>query len=191
MSQLENCIFLLMGLPGVGKQAVGKELASLPNFRLFDHHGYYDVFLKLFGDDGSVMNTLNESAWAKITKLENLLLSTIAEDCPRENSYVITQMMFDNDPYHQAYYEIILETVKARNAILVPVRLVCDAEVLAERVQSESRKAHFKTMDPVLSLKRSTEEQVFISHHPNEITIDNTQKTPREVVELILSNCFR
>lgn len=175
-----------MGLPGAGKQTFGKLIAQKSNARLFDHHGYYDVFLKLFGDDGSVMETLSPEAWEKITQLENLLLSTIAENCPAENSYVITQMMFDKDPYHQAYYDQVLKTTEQRGATLIPVRLVCAVEVLAERVQSEGRKAYFKTRDPQMSRQRSANEQVFITNHPNELTIDNTDKSPEEVVGSIM-----
>ena len=182
----QNCLILLMGLPGVGKQTVGKALARQTNFRLVDHHGYYDVFLKLFGDDGSVMETLDEQAWDQLTAMENLILATIAEVCPKKNNYVITQMMFDQDPYHQAFYEEVLTVANKRQAVFIPIRLVCEKDELARRVQSESRKQYFKTTDPKVSYQRSREKQVFYSKNPNEMTIDNTHKTPDEVVNLII-----
>lgn len=109
-----NCLVLLIGFPGVGKQTVGRTLACHPNFRLVDHHGYYDFFLKLFGDDGSVMKELNTAAWDKLTAIEDVVFSTIAEVCPASNSYVMTQMMLDQDSNHQKLYEAVLAVAEKR-----------------------------------------------------------------------------
>jgi len=187
--QFTNCLVLLMGLPGVGKLTVGRMLAKKSNFKLVTE--WTEPVLKLFGDDYRVMDDLDTAAWKKLTAADDLILSTLAEVCPRDNSYVITQMMFAQDPYHQDFYDKILAVVTKRQANFVPVRLLCDESELITRVQTEGRKQYFKTRDVELARSRSHEQEVFVSHHPNELTVDNSHKTPDEVVEIIIGHMLK
>lgn len=96
--------------------------------------------------------------------------------------------MFDQDPYHRIFYDKVLSVVKKRKAHFFPIRLLCDEEELAKRVQSKDRKKYFKTRDVDLSKSRSRDLSVFYSHHPNEITINSTDKTPDEVSDIIIDH---
>ena len=134
------------------------------------------------------MCDLNAESWKKLNAADDLILSTIADVCPKENSYVITQMMFDQDPYHQIFYDKVLSVVEKRKAHFFPIRLLCDEDELTKRVQSEDRKKYLKTRDVELSRSRSREKAVFYSHHSNEITINSTHKTPDEVADIIIGH---
>lgn len=182
--QFDNCLVLLMGSPGVGKLVVGKAFAKKTNSRLVTE--WFEPILKLFGDNAQVWYDLDANAWKKMNDADDLILSTIADVCPSSNSYVITQTMFDHDPYHKIFYDKVLSVVEKRKANFFPVRLLCDAEELTKRVQSEERRKYFKTMDAELSRKRSHAKEVFHSHHPNEITINTTNKKPDEVADVVI-----
>jgi len=184
--QFENCLVLLMSFPGAGKKTTGEVLAKKTNFKLA--HEWISPILKLFGDDGQVMWDLEAEAWKKLNAADDLILSTIADVCPKENSYVIPQMMFDQDPYHQIFYDKVLSVVEKRKAHFFPVRLLCDEAELRKRVQSKDRGKYFKTRDVELSNSRSREKAVFYSNHPNEITINNTHKMPDEVTDIIIDH---
>jgi len=186
--QFENCLVLLMSFPGAGKRTIGEALAKKTHFKLAHVHDWIDPLLKLLGDDYQVMWDLDAEAWEKLNAADDLILSTIADVCPKESSYVITQMMFDQDPYHQIFYDKVLSVVEKRKAHFFPVRLLCDEDALIKRVQSEDRKKYFKTRDVELSKSRSREKAVFYSHHPNEITIDSTHKMPDEVADIIIDH---
>lgn len=184
----ENCLVLLMSFPGAGKKTVGEALAKKTHFILTHHHEWVDLILKLLGDDYQVMWDLDAKGWEKLNAADDLILSTMADVCPKEKSYIITQMMFDQDPYHQIFYDKVLSVVEKRKAHFFPVRLLCDEEELIKRVQSEDRKNFFKTRDAELSRSRSREKEVFYSRHPNEMTIDNTHKLPDEVADMIIDH---
>jgi len=184
--QFENCLVLLMSFPGAGKRTVGEILAKKTNFKLVSE--WIDPILKLFGDDAQIMWSLDTKAWGKLNAADDLILSTISDVCPKENSYVISQMMFDQDPYHQIFYDKVLSVVEKRKAHFFPIRLLCDEEELVKRVQSEDRKKYFKTRDAELSKNRSHEKEVFYSHHPNEIIINSTDKIPDEVADIIIDH---
>jgi len=131
---------------------------------------------------------LDAKDWEKLNAADDLILSSIADIAPKQNSYVIPQMMFDQNPYHQTFYNKVLAVVKKRKANFFTVRLVCEEQELGKRVQSEERKKYLKTMDVELSIRRSREKTVFYSHHPNEITIDNTSKSPSEAADIIIEH---
>lgn len=78
------------------------------------------------------------------------------------------------------------ELAADRGARFVPVRLLCDVEELCRRVADPSRMKLLKSISPELARKKSAEELVLNSTHPNTLTIDVTKKTPREGVEAIL-----
>src|SRR3990167_1953789 len=187
---LENCFILLMGFPGVGKRTIGEALARKTNARFTGNHDLYDPILKLFGNDYQAMWNLTPEMWEKLNAVQDLYLSTIADVCARDDSFIFTEMMFDQDPYHQIFYKKVLGVVKKRGAHFFPVRLICDEDELAKRVVSDDRKqfSNFKTRDTELSRKRSREEQAFYSHHENEITIDNTNLSADNVSDKIIEH---
>jgi hypothetical protein len=144
--------------------------------------------LRLLGNDYQVWWDLDAKAWEKLNAADDLILSSIADIAPKQNSYVIPQMMFDQNPYHQAFYNKVLAAVEKRKANFFPVRLICEEQELVKRVQSEERKKYLKTMDVELSIRRSREKTVFYSRNPNEITINNTNKSPSEAADIIINH---
>lgn len=184
--QFDNCLVLLMGFPGSDKKTVGEALVAKTNFKLVQE--WFDPILRLLGDDYQVWWGLDIKAWEKLNAADDLILSSIADIAPKQNSYVIPQMMFDQNPYHQAFYNKVLAVVEKRKANFFPVRLVCEEQELVKRVQSEERKRYLKTMDAKLSIRRTREKTVFYSHLPNEITIDNTSKSPSEAADIIIDH---
>lgn len=126
----ENCIVLLMSFPGAGKRTIGEFLASTTNFKFVSE--WHAPILKLFGEDDRVLCNLDKNAWEKLNAADDLILSTISDVCPKENSYIIPQMMFDQVPYHQIFYDKLLSVVKKRKAHFFPVRLLCDTEELTK-----------------------------------------------------------
>lgn len=181
-----NVIILITGLPGCGKLIVAEALAKKTHMRFSDHHALIDPILRLFGDDYRVFWNLTRPMWQKLNDVTDTYLTTIADICHKNDSFIVTEMLFDQDPYHDAFFKKVLDVVSKRKATFIPVRLLCDEDELAKRVQSESRKHYFKTRDPVLSRKRSRKVQVYYSQHPNEITINNTDKSPDEVADVII-----
>lgn len=73
-----------------------------------------------------------------------------------------------------------------RKALFLPIRLVCDEEELAKRVQQEDRRKYLKTQNVELIRNRARKHEVFYTHHKNELTIHNTNKSPIEVANAII-----
>lgn len=185
-SIFKNTIILLMGFPGVGKRTVAEIIAQKTNARFSDHHDLYDPIVKLFGDDEQIWWNLTPPMWDKVNGVMDVYLSAIADVCVKDDSFILTEMLFDKDPYHQIFYDKVLSVVKKRQANFIPVRLICDEEELVKRVVLEDRQRYFKTTDADLSRKRSKEQQVFYSKNQNEITIDTTNLSAEQTAEKII-----
>lgn len=187
-NEFKNTLVLLMGFPGVGKRTIGDVLARKMPARFSDHHCVVDPIMKLFGDDYEAQWTYTAEMWEKINEALEVYLSTISDVCAIDDNFIITEMMFDKDPYHQIYYKKVLNVAKKRNAHFFPIRLICLEDELIKRVTSEDRKKYLKTRDAELSQKRSRELEVFYTHHKNEITIDNTDLSPDDVADKIIEH---
>lgn len=176
---LTNNIILLMGIAGTGKMTIGEAIVKKnPHFKLATHDAWVEPVLKLLGDNEQVWWSLDEKGWAAVNQVLDVMLHTIAQVCPKESNFVITSEMLADNSYHQNYFDRIQQAATKRDAILTPVRLVCELDQLLDRVQDNSRLAYFKTRDVELIKKRFAEEQVFFSKMPNEFTLDVTHLTP-------------
>ncbi|GEM_PF-1908021 len=184
---LTNNIILLTGIAGSGKMTIGKAIVKQhPEFKLITTDPWVEPILKLLGDNEQVWWSLDEKGWKAINQSLDVMLYTVSEVCPKETNFVITSEMLAGNPYHQNYFDRIVMAAKKRGAKLIPVRLICDLEELLKRVQSSDRSAYFKTQDVKLIQKRFSEEKVFFSKMPNELTLDITELTPDNVARKIM-----
>lgn len=187
MPTLTNNIILLMGIAGTGKMTIGETIVKQnPHFKLVTPDSSLSPVLNLLGDNEQVWWSLNEKGWAAVNQALDVTLYTIAEVCPKESNFVITSEMLADNPYHQNYFERVQHTAMKRGARLTPVRLICELDELLKRVQNNNRLTYFKTRDVELIKKRFSEEQVFFSRLPNELTLDVTHLTPDTSASKIL-----
>lgn len=184
---LENHIILLMGIAGTGKMTIARSIANQnPSFKLVIHDIWTKQILELVGENAQAWWQLDEKGWMAINKMRDVMFYTMAEVCPKETNFVLATEMLAKDPYHQNYFEKVQNTAAIRGSIVTPVRLICDLDELLKRVQSNERAVYFKTRDVELIKKRFTEEEVFFSKLPNELTLDVTHLTSDEAAEKIL-----
>lgn len=185
---LKNTIILLMGIAGTGKATIGAAMTQKnQNFRFVPHHSWIDPILNLFGDDESkVFWGLDEKGWAALNQARDVVFNTIADACPQESSFIITYELLANNPYHQDFFDALIQVVQKRKALFVPVRLICDLDALLKRVTNEQRLTYYKTRDTALIKKRHAESKVFFSHLPTEYTLDVTRLTPEQAASSII-----
>lgn len=180
----ENCIVLLMGFSGVGKLTTAKELAKHPNFKLADNHTWINPVFGLINQDG--LTPVPKAAWEKVGKICDVVFETMHELSPKNFSFVLTQEMIEGDEYPKIFYQRVCKLVEHRKSIFLPVRLECNEEEIVKRVKNAERRKHCKTIDSDRSAQLTRHSEVFHTNHPNEITINNTDKSPVQVVNTII-----
>ncbi len=182
--QYTNCIVLIMGFAGSGKLTTAKELIKFPNFKLVDNHTWNNPIFNLINQDG--FTPLPNAVWQKAGKICDVIFETMKELSPPDFSFVITQEMIEGDEHPKQFYQRVRQLARDRRALLIPVRLECEEIELIIRVGEIKRRDHYKTIDTERALHLVRHCSVFHTHHPNELTINNTTKTAAEVAGMII-----
>ncbi len=185
-SNYENCIVLLMGFAGVGKLTTAKELVKHPNFKLADNHTWINPVFSLIQQDG--LTPIPKAAWKKVGKIFDIVFETMQELSPSNFSFVLTGELIEGDEYPKIFYQRICQLAESRKSVFLPVRLECNEEAIVKRVKNIERRKHCKTIDADRSARLTRDSEVFHTNHRNEITIDNTDKSPEQVINIILKH---
>jgi len=136
-------VVFLYGPPGVGKLSVGSELAALTGFKLFHNHLTVDLVTAVF--------PRHSASWFRL--LRRIRREVFAEAAREEADLVCTGVAKDTVEHIEAV-RTMLEPVWARGGTVLFVQLVCAREELLTRVQSESRRARGKLVDPQALLEQ-------------------------------------
>ena len=182
--KLENTMIVLIGFAGTGKYTIGRQLCDLTGAKLIDNHLINNPVFKVINPDG--IRPLPDAIWDKVKAVRAIVYDAIRELSPPELSFVFTFELFESSPGDQKAFIDLQELAASRGGLFVPVRLICEVEELCRRVVDPSRVKMIKLINPEAARRRSAEETVLDSTHPNVLTIDVTAKTPTEAAAIIL-----
>src|SRR5687768_9500238 len=177
-------MIVLIGFAGTGKYTVGRELGELTGAKLIDNHLINNPIFKVVDPDG--IKPLPAAIWDKVKAVREIVYEAIRELSPAELSFVFTIELFERSPGDHKAFSDLEELAAARGSLFVPVRLLCDVEELCRRVVDPSRVQMVKSISAEGARRKSAEETVLDSAHPNVLTIDVTAKTPSESAVIIL-----
>ena len=169
-------LLLIYGPPASGKLTIANEIAKQTNFVVLHNHKTLDLYKE-------VMEFGTKEFWKKVTDLR----FDLAEEAAKNNRNIIMTLCYE--PGDEHYVLKLKNIVKKYNSQLFFVRLVCDKEELKKRVVGESRKSHgkIKTVEEIEgSLKRHDYYQTI--DEDNSVIIDNTNKQPEEVADIIIKS---
>jgi len=77
-------------------------------------------------------------------------------------------------------FQQIAAAAQQRQALLVPIRLLCGEDELARRISTPERRAHLKSIDVEASRERSRQACVLDPQHQNTLVLDVTFASPQE-----------
>jgi shikimate kinase len=166
---------LVYGPPGVGKLTVGKELAALTGFKLFDSHASIDVVRRVF-DFGE------GPFWSLVRRFR----SDIFEAAARHGVDLITTGAYAY-PEDTELVEGMFSLVEKHEGQVMLVHLTCRLEVLDERVQSETRS---NKMHSIESSREGLKKYDFFTPIPNRqsLHVDNSDLSPQTVAQVIIAH---
>ena len=184
--KLENTIVYLIGLAGSGKLTVAQEIARRTGARVVDNHTINNPIFGLLELDG--VTPLPAGVWGRVGEVRRAVLATIAELSPPHLSFVFTNDLVDGEEASVEGYRQVREVAERRRALFVPVRLLCDPEVLAQRIVSPGRRERMKAIDPDRIRERARSETVLRVDHPDALTLDTSDLPAAGAAERILAH---
>jgi hypothetical protein len=183
---MRNTIIYLIGFPGTGKYTVAKEIVRQGNFRLVDNHLINNLLFTIIKADG--VTKLPERIWKSVSEIRDIVLDTMIHISPPEYSFVLTNSLLEGKAEDQIWFDKIERVAQARQALYVPVRLLCSVEAHEKRIGTPERAARFKEINPASPSRYAKDEEVLKISHPNTLTLDVSDLSSGEAAEKILNH---
>jgi shikimate kinase len=161
---------LLYGPPAAGKLTVARMLAERYNMTLLDNHMTFDVALRVFDFGTQEFNELVES-------LRTVLLEATAA-AGRDS---VSTFVFGHE-VDRPYVARVEATATRCGIDLCRVQLCPPPEVLQLRVTSESRLSTNKIRDPETLVDLLAKYDLYAPIDTADLKIDNSERSPEEVV---------
>ena len=184
-------LFLLMGFPGTGKLTVAQALARRietagETARVVDNHWINNPIFGLVAQDG--LTPLPTAVWDRVGEIAEAVTRTVEELTPRSWHIIFTAYL--DGVTDTGWFPRLTEVAATRRAVLVPVRLLCDPDENARRIDSAERRQRMKSLDPDEPYRLSATGPPYDPGHPNTFTLDITSMPPDEAAAEILAHAI-
>lgn len=185
---MSKTLVIILGPHAVGKMTVGQELAKITDLRLFHNHMSIELARKLFDCSEKEWSILNEAV--RKTVFELFAKGDFS-------GLIFTYMCAFDIKSELDYLQNVIDLFKSNGANCYVVELRADFEERLVRNKSDNRLIH-KESKRNLELSeaemRTTNETYRLNSYDGEklpfenfIKIDNTALSPKQVVEMIIS----
>lgn len=170
-------LIFLYGPPAVGKLTVANEIAKRTGIKVFHNHLSIDCVTPVF-----------EFGSHPFERLIGLIRREMVAEAARNAQDLIYTYCYAKD-LDDNHVEMITRAAEENGGEVCFVLLVCNKEVLRQRVLSESRRAHGKVKS-VETLDQLFERFELFSPVPgrDSLTIDNTGLAPDEAAGQIIGH---
>jgi len=185
MKPLTPLVICLVGFPGAGKLTIAQNLARSINATVIDNHWINDPILRLVARDN--LTPAPDAVWPLVAQVRRAVLEAIATLAPNDRSFIFTYAGSDEDPADRKAFDEYREVANRRGAHFVPVRLLCDENELARRIQSPGRHGR-KLMDVAEAIHNVRSYTVLNPRAPNGLTLDITRLSPETAAAIIFEH---
>lgn len=183
---MKNVMLYLIGHFGVGKWTIAKAICAQSDARLFDNHLVNNGIFSLIRKDGS--SPIPPRAWDLIMTVREQALTAMAELAPAEDSFVLTNALFEGDPLDRIVLEQVMDVAGRRGSIFVPVVLTASDEAHTARIPSQDRQERLKMTDAEGAARVRKANRLLDIAHPNRLDLDTTHLAPEAAARTIISH---
>ncbi|GAA3109588.1 hypothetical protein GCM10010520_62590 [Rhizobium viscosum] len=180
---MTSLFLLLIGFPGTGKLTIAKRLSPLFSARIIDNHWVNNPVLGVLDHD--LTKPLPEEIWEQTGRVRQAVLDTIVAFSAPSANFIFTHAGFQGDQRSHRTFRQIADAAEQRGSLLVPVRLLCEAEELARRVAIPERRERLKSVNAEASRERSRTLQVLDPEHANTLNLDVTLLSAEKSAEAV------
>lgn len=173
----------LIGYKGVGKKAIAKEISKLTGIKIIDDNLVYELISKIINKNDSI----NKKIMKYINMIREVLLDSIVDICRMQQSFIIMDELFSTNYEHKKLYDKVEMIAKRRGHIFIPIKLICEIDVLIERCISAEHNLIFDDMDKKSAYNNCLSNSLINIRNPNLLTLDTTNLSPLESAQRIVN----
>jgi predicted kinase len=186
---IRNTFVYLIGFAGTGKLTIARAFVREVDAIIVDNHWINNPIFGLIDPDGKT--ALPEAVWTQVWRVHEAVMETIASLAKPGRNFVFTHDGIEGEPYDRDKFNAIQSAAERRGARLVPVRLICEGEELARRIQSPGRAEKFKSTNAGHAVRRVGRDVVLDPRTPDTLTLDVTRLTAEESAAAITAHIRR
>ena len=188
---INPAVIYIIGIPGVGKYTIAREVSRLTGAKLVDNQLINTPVFSILGYTGKDSFPFPAGAWAEIEKIREAVIAVIRNFCSHDDSFVFTNVLDANTEGDEALFRRIEQLALDRGADFFPVWLTCSPEVLRERKDSPDRRARFKDTD-ITNITRYVEDfEVLRLPHENALDLDTSEEGHERLALRIIEHIKR
>jgi shikimate kinase len=170
-------IIVLNGYPGVGKLAIGRDLAAQLSGRLLDIHTVYNVAFAL--------TEFRSPEFVETVEAVEAIAHKLILKLPNAVPVVLTTVLAGESVWGNAEWARLEQLGKARPPFLV-VHVSCDLEENIRRIQSRERGEKRKPQDPEMARRNQLQGKTLAgADAPHLLQLDTTSMSAREAASAI------
>ncbi len=181
----------LFGFAGSGKLTIAKAIAERWDCIVVDNHYVNNVIFGLIDIDPDGRGGLSEEVWDHVIRVRHVTLDAIRSLARPGRNFIFTNELIEGVDRHHVWFHEVAQLAKDRGALLLPVRLLVDAEELARRIASPGRGKKLKLTNPVVALEKSETEEVFRPEGYDCLELDVTDLEPKASAKRVLAELER
>jgi hypothetical protein len=171
----------LLGYPAVGKYTIACELARRTDAIVVDNQLINRPILGLFHWDGKTQ--LPAGTLTRANPIREAVLSAMEEIAPPEQSYILTNVLAEEDRW---LYERVKQVATRRKACFLPVLLRCREEEQLRRVGNPDRLDRYKMADGERLLHLMDNTLLLVPDERHLLKLDTTELAPADAAQQIL-----
>lgn len=180
-----NPLIYLFGFPGVGKNTIARAIENHSEFLAIQNHLLSNALRRAI----SLQPAENYSKLEPLLKHHTMkswvnFLEFVSAAVP-DQGLILTSVLYENDPEKVEFFELVRSWAKAQSRPFLPVRMVCDPEELARRIESPSRDMQFKLTDR--RILQNLMQQNTLLNPEDSVEVDVTAMTANEAAEKIMA----
>ena len=171
----------IYGLPGSGKLTISKEIVNLlgDEFKIFHNQMTVDIISQFFKFATPVWSRLNG-------QFRRLMF----EACAEEGINLISTFVYAHDyEGDRDFVKDIIDLVERNGGEVLFVNLVCDEEIVFQRIQNPDRKKHRKVSEPH-KLKDTMNKWDLLTpiDFVDNLTVDSGKLSAKECAKSIIAH---
>ncbi len=183
--KIKNTLIYLTGYPASGKLTIAKKICEITDAFLVDNHTINNPIFQLVRKTGK--EKLNSNVWEKTKEIRNIVLSAMVEVGNSKSNYVMTNVLVNTDDDKELFNQI-KHTAKQRNALFVPIKIICSQACLISRVANPDRAERLKLTDKERLSSIIREHEILQFEHKNALEIHTDELSANECASKIIQH---